>query len=90
MSAAIWRPTPRPAAPSSKGADGSHAWLSVLMPEAGWLDVDPTNDQLANQRYIVTAYGRDYSDVPPLNGVIYTEGATESLRVSVDVVAVDR
>jgi hypothetical protein len=28
--------------------------------------------------------------VPPLNGVIYTEGATESLRVSVDVVALRR
>lgn len=57
------------------------------MPDAGWLDVDPTNDQLAASRYVVTAYGRDYNDLPPLNGVIYTEGRTESLRVLVDVVA---
>jgi transglutaminase-like putative cysteine protease len=79
---------PPPGRPKLKGADGSHAWMSVLVPEAGWLDVDPTNDQLANSRYVVTAYGRDYSDVPPLSGVIYTKGKTASLRVAVDVLAV--
>jgi transglutaminase-like putative cysteine protease len=50
--------------------------------------VDPTNDQLANDRYVVTAFGRDYGDVPPLGGVIYTEGGTTSLTVAVDVVPV--
>jgi transglutaminase-like putative cysteine protease len=70
------------------GVDGSHAWLSVLIPEAGWLDVDPTNDQFAGERHVVTAFGRDYGDVPPLGGVIYTEGKTEELKVAVDVVAV--
>jgi transglutaminase-like putative cysteine protease len=78
---------PPPGRPKLTGVDGSHAWLSVLVPDAGWLDVDPTNDQLVSSRYIVTAYGRDYNDVPPLNGVIYTEGRTKSLRVEVDVVA---
>ena len=58
----------------------------MLVPEAGWVDLDPTNDQFVNDRYVVTAYGRDYSDVPPLSGVIYTEGRTESLQVPVDVV----
>jgi transglutaminase-like putative cysteine protease len=70
------------------GVDGSHAWLSVLMPDAGWLDVDPTNDQFAGERHVVTAFGRDYGDVPPLGGVIYTEGKTEELKVAVDVIAV--
>jgi transglutaminase-like putative cysteine protease len=79
---------PPPGRAKLKGADGSHAWMSVFVPQAGWLDIDPTNDQLANNRYIVTAYGRDYSDVPPLSGVIYTTGKTESLRVLVDVVAI--
>ncbi len=78
---------PPPGRPKLTGVDGSHAWFSVLVPGAGWLDVDPTNDQFAGGRYIVTAYGRDYSDVPPMNGVIYTEGKTESLRAIVDVVA---
>ncbi|MGO9752206.1 MAG: transglutaminase family protein [Solirubrobacteraceae bacterium] len=77
-----------PGAVKLTGVDGSHAWLSVLVPDAGWIDIDPTNDQFPNSRYIVTAYGRDYSDVPPLNGVIYTEGRTTSLKVAVDVVAV--
>ncbi|HWF52914.1 MAG TPA: transglutaminase family protein [Solirubrobacteraceae bacterium] len=77
---------PPPGRAKLAGVDGSHAWLSVLVPDAGWLDVDPTNDQLVSSRYVVTAYGRDYNDVPPLNGVIYTEGKTESLRVLVDVV----
>ena len=77
---------PAPGRQKLTGVDGSHAWLSVLIPEAGWLDVDPTNDQFAGDRYIVTAYGRDYGDVPPLGGVIYTEGKTEGLRVAVDVV----
>jgi transglutaminase-like putative cysteine protease len=79
---------PAPGREKLTGVDGSHAWLSVLIPEAGWLDVDPTNDQFAGDRYIVTAYGRDYGDVPPLGGVIYTEGRTEELRVAVDVVPV--
>jgi transglutaminase-like putative cysteine protease len=77
---------PPPGRPKLQGADGSHAWFSVLVPEAGWLDVDPTNDQFANTRYVVAAYGRDYGDVPPLSGVIYTEGRTASLKVTVDVV----
>lgn len=79
---------PPPGKPKLAGVDGSHAWLSVLIPEAGWLDVDPTNDQFAGDHYVVTAYGRDYGDVPPLNGVIYTEGKTDELKVAVDVVAV--
>jgi transglutaminase-like putative cysteine protease len=78
---------PPPGADKLQGADGSHAWLSVLVPEAGWLDIDPTNNQFVNGRYVVTAHGRDYRDVPPLNGVIYTGGKTKSLQVKVDVVA---
>jgi transglutaminase-like putative cysteine protease len=78
---------PPPGRPKLIGADGSHAWLSVLAGATGWIDLDPTNDQLPGSRHIVTAYGRDYSDVPPLSGVIYTEGRTESLQVRVDVVA---
>jgi transglutaminase-like putative cysteine protease len=81
---------PPPGRAKLRGADASHAWLSVLVPEAGWLDLDPTNDQIVTSRYVVTAYGRDYSDVAPLSGVIYTEGKTESLKVAVDLVAVPR
>jgi transglutaminase-like putative cysteine protease len=74
--------------PKLQGADVSHAWMSVFVPDAGWLDIDPTNDQLVSDRYVTTAWGRDYGDVPPLKGVIYTEGAKNELTVQVDVVAI--
>jgi transglutaminase-like putative cysteine protease len=70
------------------GADASHAWFSALVPGQGWLDVDPTNDQIANERYVVVAHGRDYADVAPIGGVIFTRGKKSALKVSVDVVPV--
>ena len=80
---------PPPGRPRLQGADVSHAWASVHVPEVGWLDVDPTNDQLVGDRYVTTAWGRDYADVTPLKGVIFTDGETEELTVEVDVVRVD-
>ncbi|MBJ7331618.1 MAG: transglutaminase family protein [Solirubrobacteraceae bacterium] len=79
---------PPPGRPKLTGADVSHAWFSVLFPGAGWLDLDPTNDQVVGDRHVVTAYGRDYGDVAPLSGVIYTRGRTTSLKVLVDVVSI--
>lgn len=67
------------------GADASHAWVSVLVPGIGWVDLDPTNHQRVDNRYIVVARGRDYSDVPPLKGVIFTRSKNATMRVSVDV-----
>jgi transglutaminase-like putative cysteine protease len=71
------------------GADVSHAWPSVFVPDAGWVDFDPTNDRFISDRYITNAYGRDYSDVSPLKGVIYTESKMNELHVSVDVAPVE-
>lgn len=70
------------------GADASHAWAAVWVPGAGWLALDPTNDQAVNERYVTVAWGREYSDVPPLKGVIFTEAKTSTLDVAVDVVPV--
>jgi transglutaminase-like putative cysteine protease len=68
------------------GADASHAWLAVLVPGYGWLDFDPTNDALVGETYVTTAWGRDYSDVSPLKGVVFGGGAGHLLEVAVDVV----
>ena len=76
---------PPPGQPKLTGADVSHAWASIFVPQIGWVDIDPTNDQFVTDRYITTAWGRDYGDIAPLKGVIFTEGDTESLIVSVDV-----
>ena len=79
---------PPPGRPKLQGADASHAWASVFVPDLGWVDLDPTNDQPADSRYVVTAWGRDYTDVPPLKGVIFTEATKSTLTVEVDVIRV--
>jgi transglutaminase-like putative cysteine protease len=69
-----------------QGADASHAWAAVLVPDAGWVDLDPTNRQFVDNRYVVLAWGRDYDDVPPLKGVILTDAKQSTMDVSVDLV----
>jgi len=71
------------------GADVSHAWASVFVPDAGWVDLDPTNNRFVSDRYVTNAIGRDYGDVSPLKGVIYTESVKNELEVSVDVVPLE-
>lgn len=65
------------------GADASHAWFSVYLPQLGWVDFDPTNNQIPADQHITIAWGRDYADVTPLKGVIFGSG-THELSVSVD------
>ncbi|MDQ1500893.1 MAG: hypothetical protein QOI86_4233, partial [Actinomycetota bacterium] len=72
---------PPPGRPRLVGADVSHAWASVFVPDAGWVGVDPTNDRFVSDRYVTTACGRDYGDVSPLKGVIYTESKKHELHV---------
>ena len=68
------------------GADASHAWLAVWLPGTDqWLAIDPTNDHWADDRYVTVAWGRDYGDVSPVKGIIFTEAKTSTLRVQVDV-----
>lgn len=68
------------------GADASHAWVAVWLPASDqWLAFDPTNDQWIADRHVTVAWGRDYGDVPPVKGVIFTEAKRSTLTVSVDV-----
>jgi transglutaminase-like putative cysteine protease len=72
------------------GVDATHAWAAVWTPQQPgqfeWLGLDPTNDQLVDQRYIIVGRGRDYADVPPLRGIIYTNSEKSVIDVAVDVV----
>jgi transglutaminase-like putative cysteine protease len=79
--------TPPPGKPRLVGADASHAWLSILSPSLGWIDLDPTNDVIPSDRHVVVAYGRDFDDVTPMRGVLLGGGKHE-LHVSVDVAPV--
>jgi transglutaminase-like putative cysteine protease len=67
------------------GIDATHAWASVWTPQNQWLGLDPTNDQMVDERYIFVGFGRDYADVPPLRGIIYTDAESSVIDVSVDV-----
>lgn len=69
------------------GADASHAWISVWIPDAGWIDLDPTNDVIVGEEHITVAWGRDYADVSPVSGVMFG-GGEHQVSVSVDVVAI--
>lgn len=66
------------------GADVSHAWVSVFAPTAGWIDFDPTNGLMPSDGHITIAWGRDYSDVGPIQGIL-VGGRRHRLHVSVDV-----
>ena len=75
---------PPPGQPKLIGADASHAWLQLWCGDAGWIDLDPTNDLLPRDRHITLAWGRDFADVSPLRGVLVGSG-NHQLKVAVDV-----
>jgi len=81
---------PPPGRPKLVGVDASHAWCSVWVGEDGWLDFDPTNDQLPPLRHVTVGWGRDYDDVAPVRGVVIGPGGGQTLTVSVDVVSENR
>lgn len=75
---------PEDGAPKLTGADASHAWFSIFIPGTGWVDFDPTNNQIPSFQHITIAWGRDYTDVTPLKGVILSSGK-HKLEVVVNV-----
>ena len=75
---------PPPGKPRLIGADASHAWISLFVPDSGWVDLDPTNNLIPAESYITMAWGRDYADVTPVKGVVMG-GGVHTLSVMVDV-----
>jgi transglutaminase-like putative cysteine protease len=82
------RTYPPPGRPRLVGADASHAWVSAYCPGVGWLDMDPTNNLVPSSGHVTLAWGRDYSDVSPLRGLILGGGA-HTLKVAVDMEPID-
>jgi transglutaminase-like putative cysteine protease len=59
--------------------------VSLFCGDVGWVDLDPTNDQIPGERHVLLAWGRDYDDVSPLKGVILG-GGQHTVKVAVDVI----
>ncbi|HSB85335.1 MAG TPA: transglutaminase family protein [Ilumatobacteraceae bacterium] len=76
---------PLPGEVKMVGGDASHAWCSVYVPGFGWLDADPTNDQVPPRSHVTVAWGRDYADVAPVRGVLFGSPASQELSVAVEV-----
>jgi transglutaminase-like putative cysteine protease len=83
------RTIPPPGQKRLEGSDASHAWMMLWCgPETGWVGLDPTNDLIVADDHIVTAFGRDYADVSPLDGVLIGPGS-QKVGVAVDVIPVE-
>ena len=65
-----------------RGAQASHAWVEVFLPELGWRGLDPTNNGQPDERYVKIGAGRDYGDVAPVRG---TYRGTPQRKMSVEV-----
>jgi len=79
---------PPPGQEKLLGADATHAWVAAFIPGWGWLELDPTNGCLPDERYIILGWGRDYADVTPLKGIM-DGGGQHELSVGVDVIPVE-
>jgi transglutaminase-like putative cysteine protease len=83
------RTIPPPGKPRLQGADATHAWVSAWCgAELGWIGFDPTNDLLIENDHIILAFGRDFSDVSPVDGII-VGSRKQKLGVAVDVLPVE-
>ena len=79
------RSAPRTDATRLQGSDAMHAWVFLWCgATTGWIGLDPTNAVLASEGHVMLAIGRDYTDVAPMDGVIFGSGG-QRIDVSVSV-----
>jgi len=67
-----------------RGEGATHAWVEAYIPSYGWLGLDPTNNCIANETYVILAYGRSFTDCSPVKGV-YKGPSKHKLAVQVIV-----
>ncbi len=83
------RTKPPPGQTKRLGSDQSHAWVGCwLGPEHGWIDIDPTNGIVIKDEHVLLGWGRDFSDVSPVQGVILGGGG-HTVSVAVDLEPAD-
>jgi transglutaminase-like putative cysteine protease len=62
------------------GSSQLHAWVEALVPNAGWIGFDPTNNLLIDHHYIIIAHGIDYNDCSPITGILEYSGKQKSIH----------
>jgi len=78
-------PLDDPREPSGGSARGStHAWAQVYLPEAGWIDFDPTHGDAGANGLVTVAVVRDPHHAIPLHGT-FTGFASDPLGMEVEV-----
>jgi transglutaminase-like putative cysteine protease len=79
------RTIPPPGRERLVGADATHAWVLIWCgAKRGWIGFDPTNGVTMGPDHIVTAVGRDYADVAPIDGIFFGRDG-QKIEVAVDV-----
>ncbi|HZX82960.1 MAG TPA: transglutaminase family protein [Reyranella sp.] len=69
---------------TTRGGGSTHAWCSVYLPGAGWVEYDPTNGLLAGANLIRVGVTRSAEQALPISGGYFGE-AGDFLAMHVDV-----
>jgi transglutaminase-like putative cysteine protease len=72
-----------------RGGGSTHAWVQVYLPNAGWIEFDPTNGIIGTRDLVRVAVARDPRQAIPLHGTyLGSADAFIGMDVSINVVAV--
>ena len=71
------------------GGGSTHAWVQVYLPNAGWIEFDPTNGIIGTRDLVRVAVARDPRQATPLHGsYLGSADAFVRMDVSINVVSV--
>ena len=68
----------------TRGGGSTHAWCSVYLPGAGWVEYDPTNGLVAGANLVRVGVAREAAQASPVSGGFFGQ-ADDSLGLHVDV-----
>ncbi|MBR1225924.1 MULTISPECIES: transglutaminase family protein [unclassified Bradyrhizobium] len=69
---------------SVRGGGSTHAWCSVYLPGAGWVEYDPTNGLIAGENLIRVGVTREAEQAIPISGG-FVGNADDPIALHVDV-----
>ncbi len=60
------------------GDSHMHSWVECCLPSSGWIGFDSINNLVAAENHIKVAHEKDYTDCPPLKGVVFSSGKNKT------------